>query len=96
MVAEDDASIVGVALLSRTGEVALLYVSPDVRFRGVSKALLSTLEHEATRLGISELTLSSTSTAERFYSRCGFMSAGEPTKGFGLTMRLPMSKRIAL
>jgi GNAT superfamily N-acetyltransferase len=94
VVAASSTTMVGVALLSHTGEVALLYVLPDARLRGVSKALLAALEDAATHLGLSELTLKSTSTAQRFYSRCGFVPAGEPTKGFGLTLGFPMSKRL--
>jgi N-acetylglutamate synthase-like GNAT family acetyltransferase len=82
-VAQVTAGIVGFGLLSQSGRLALLYVSPDVRFRGVSKALMAFLEGEASRLAIREISLESTATARRFYSERGFSSHGEPSLVFG-------------
>jgi GNAT superfamily N-acetyltransferase len=69
LVAERDSELVGFALLSLGGSIALLYVLPDVRFTGVSKHLLSALEHAAIAAGIQELKLDSSATALRFYTR---------------------------
>jgi GNAT superfamily N-acetyltransferase len=92
LVAVDAGAILGVAAMSASGEVLLNYVSPDVRFRGVSKALIEGLEARAASLGLTRLTLKSTATAVRFYRAAGFSESGPPTKGFGLTMAQPMQK----
>lgn len=71
-VAVNDGRIVGVAAMERTGRISLNYVSPDVRFKGVSKALLAGLECKARELGLAQCTLESTKTALRFYRAAGY------------------------
>jgi Acetyltransferase (GNAT) domain len=44
LVAVEATTIAGVAAMTSLGEIILNYVSPDARFRGVSKALLRGLE----------------------------------------------------
>jgi GNAT superfamily N-acetyltransferase len=78
--------------MTSTGEIVLNYVSPDARFRGVSKALLQGLEARAAKLDIPVLTLQSTATAVRFYQAAGYTAAGSPSKGFGITLGRPMLK----
>lgn len=95
VVAAGVSEIIGFALLSRDGQLALLYVSPDARFQGVSKAMLATLEREAISAGIRELSLNSTSTAKSFYLARGYTLAGESILGFGGAESHPMSKRLA-
>ena len=85
----------GFGLLDRGGSIALLYVSPDVRFQGVSKALLAAMEDAARSAGVRTLTLDSTGTARRFYARSGYVPAGDPKKGFGCSTCYPMSKQVA-
>jgi zinc D-Ala-D-Ala carboxypeptidase len=94
MVAEGPAGVIGFGLLGLNGTLALLYVSPDARFQGVSKSLVTALEREAAAAGVREITLGSSLTARRFYERCGYVSAGEPVKGFGRTQSYPMRKGI--
>jgi GNAT superfamily N-acetyltransferase len=94
-VAAEDGAILGVAALAPSGEITLNYVSPDARFRGVSKALVARLEEEAAKLGLAAITLTSTATARRFYAGCGYAEAGAPVPGFGITRGFPMAKRIA-
>lgn len=72
LVAEDDGTIVGAASMTDSGKVLLNYVSPDARFRGVSKALMRTLEDRARAVGIAECSLDSTKTALRFYQSLGY------------------------
>jgi len=95
LVAERDSELVGFALLSLGGSIALLYVSPDARFSGVSKLLLSALEHAAVAAGIHELKLESSATALRFYERCGYTLTGPPFQAFGITKGYPMSRQIS-
>ena len=94
LVAERDGVLVGFALLNVKGSIALLYVSPDARFSGVSKALLLAVEEGAKAIGIGELWLESSATALRFYRECGYCSTGPPTAGFGITSGYPMSRQI--
>jgi N-acetylglutamate synthase-like GNAT family acetyltransferase len=76
-VAEEGGRIVGVAAMSDAGKVTLNYVSPDARFRGVSKALMQCLENNARKLGIAECSLKSSQTALRFYKALGYVPSGE-------------------
>lgn len=94
-VAEQAGRVAGFGLLDRAGLIALLYVSPDVRFQGVSKALLTAMEDAARSAGVRTLTLDSTATAKRFYQRSGYAPAGDPKKGFGRSTCYPMSKQVA-
>ena len=94
LVATDGGNIVGVGAIQRTGRIVLNYVSPDARFRGVSKALIAALEVKAAELGVSECTLESTATARRLYLACGFSDKGPPTLGFGSNPCYPMAKQI--
>ena len=94
LVAERVDEVAGFALLRRTGILALLYVAPEARFEGISKALLATLERQAFELGVTEISLESSLTALRFYQDCGYLRTGTPVRGFGITHGYPMSKRI--
>ncbi len=80
-VAEEDDRIVGVAALTNSGHITLNYVAPEARFRGVSKALLRTLEAKALALGCRVCTLESTKTAERFYREAGYREQSNLPQG---------------
>ena len=77
-VAIDDGRIAGVAAMQRSGRISLNYVSPEARFTGVSKALLTALERKARDLGLTQCTLESTRTALRFYHAAGYHEPREP------------------
>lgn len=85
----------GVGSMTSSGEVLLLYVSPDARFRGVSKGLLRRLEAQAVELGVEVVTLLSSATARSFYLSAGYVETGPPQKGFGITFGYPMAKRLS-
>jgi GNAT superfamily N-acetyltransferase len=89
-------AILGVALMSKTGEIRLNYVSPDARFQGVSTALIGALEAAAARLGVSRLSLNSTATAHPFYLARGFQDAGQPRTDRLKENIYPMAKVLAL
>ncbi len=93
-VATEHGRILGVGALTPSGEITLNYVSPDARFRGVSKALLRELERKAGELGVAAVSLQSTATALRFYQSAGYRSAGPPVSGFGITLDHPMAKTL--
>ena len=91
LVADDGGAILGVAAIQSTGRISLNYVSPDARFRGVSKALMRALEAKAVELGLSTCTLESTETAHRFYLSMGYSDAGPSIPGFGVGICYPMT-----
>jgi len=88
----DDGAILGVGLLSKTGEIRLNYVLPDVRFQGVSTALIDAMEAEARSLGIGRVTLNSTGTAHCFYRARGYKDEGPPQAGRLKDNIYPMAK----
>ena len=77
VVAEEARTILGVAAMNDSGKITLNYVSPDARFRGVSKALVQQLEAQARALGLSECMLETTQTALRFYRSLGYVKSEE-------------------
>ena len=77
VVAEGAGTILGVAAMDDSGKITLNYVSPDARFRGVSKALVQQLEAAARALGLSECVLETTQTALRFYQSLGYVKSKE-------------------
>ena len=95
LVAVEAGVILAVGAVTDAGEVRLNYVSPDGRFRGVSRAMLRALESRAIERGNSCCTLFSTETARRFYRDAGYVETGPPHGTFGTTGSYPMSKRLA-
>ncbi len=71
-VAEEDGMVQGVGMVRSDGEILLNYVSPYARFRGISTAILSALEREASARGAAYTTLESTRTAQQFYLANGY------------------------
>ena len=95
LVAVEDGIILAVGAVTDMGEITLNYVSPDARFRGVSRAMLAALETRAVERGNSRCTLISTATARHFYRAAGYVEDGPPQGKFGTTGSYPMSKRLA-
>ena len=87
--------ILAVGSVTDQGEITLNYVSPDARFRGVSRAMLRALEVRAIERGNSRCTLLSTETARRLYQAAGYAEDGPPQGKFGTAGSYPMSKRLA-
>ena len=94
LLAVDDDSILAVGAVTDAGEITLNYVSPDARFRGVSRAMLTVLEARALERGTDRCTLLSTETAHRLYRSAGYYDDGAPQGKFGTTSSYPMSKRL--
>jgi GNAT superfamily N-acetyltransferase len=92
LVAVEKDTILGVGCVTSGGEITLNYVSPEARFRGVSRALLSALEIRATELGNMRCTLNSTETARRFYRTAGYVDESLSVDGSSY----PMSKNLSL
>src|SRR5262249_37350927 len=86
--------VVAVGSVTDGGQITLNYVSPDARFRGVSKSLLAALEHRVASRGCVSCTLNSTETARRFYLANGYIETGKPSGHFGTSSGYPMSKSL--
>jgi GNAT superfamily N-acetyltransferase len=95
-VAVEDDHILAVGSVTDEGKITLNYVSPDARFRGVSRALLGALEARAVQRGSVRCTLTSTETARRFYRANGYVEDGLPVGEFGTSSSYPMSKALPL
>jgi stringent starvation protein B len=95
LVAVEGEVILAVGSVTDQGEITLNYVSPDARFRGVSRAMLCALDVRAIGRGNSRCTLLSTETARRFYQDAGYAEDGPPQGKFGTAGSYPMSKRLA-
>jgi GNAT superfamily N-acetyltransferase len=95
VIAELNNEIVGVGSINTKGELGLLYVSPTARFRGVSKAMLISLEAWARSRQLHEITLLSSVTARSFYEAAGYLENGIPVRVFGEAIAYPMKKVIA-
>ena len=97
LVAELDGRVAAVgAVVPDRGEVALNYVDPAARFRGVSKALLGALESELRAAGVVEAQLTSTLTARSFYQAAGWREDATPVAcmgGEGHRMRKRLEQR---
>jgi GNAT superfamily N-acetyltransferase len=91
-VAAEGGNILAVGSVTDAGQITLNYVSPDVRFRGVSRALLGALEARAAERGNTRCTLTSTETALRFYLANGYVENGRSVGNFGTSSGYPMSK----
>jgi GNAT superfamily N-acetyltransferase len=72
-----DEALIGFGMLTRTGEILLLYVDPDAVNRGAGHALLEAMERRAREWRLATLTLDSTISARRFYERHGYIGRGE-------------------
>jgi GNAT superfamily N-acetyltransferase len=95
LVAVERGEILAVGSVTDVGEITLNYVSPDARFRGVSRALLGALEARAMERGNTRCTLVSNETARRFYLSAGYDENGPTVLMFG-TPSYPMSKPLTV
>ena len=95
LVVVEDQNVLAVGSVTDVANITLNYVSPDFRFRGVSKALLAALEERAVQRGCTVLRLNSTETARRFYLSSGYRETGQPAGHFGTNSGYPMSKALS-
>ena len=93
VVAEEESTIWGVALISVQGYLSLTYVLPSTQYQGIGKNLLSAVEGYATNMGCNVVTLESTKTAKEFYERNGYIAQEGVTQFLGMQV-FPMRKNI--
>ena len=96
LVATEGGAVLAVGCVTDAGEITLLYVSPDARFRGVSRAMLAALEATARERGAERCTVISTETARRFYRSAGYVEAPPQASRFGDKASYPMAKTLAV
>ena len=84
VVAETGHRVVGVAMLSESDKLVLLYLVPEVLHQGIGRAMLLAIEAEARSRGLSELHLESTATAHDFYLKNGYRDTPKAGASFGL------------
>jgi GNAT superfamily N-acetyltransferase len=95
LLAVEGSTILAVGQVTLAGEINLNYVSPEARFRGVSRTLMAALEARALANGATRCTLLSTETAHRFYLSGGYVDVGHPVGKFGTDASYPMAKELA-
>jgi GNAT superfamily N-acetyltransferase len=93
VVAETEREIVGIALLTSNGKIALFYVSPEAQQTGIGKSMLHALEEQASAWRLSLVQIASTSAAQSFFLRQQYSVQGEATSCFGIQTSL-LGKKI--
>lgn len=93
LVASWDGRLAGTAAIRPSGELLLLYVSPDAVGRGCGTALLAAAESAARDAGARVVRLESTTTARAFYHARGYAEVA-PASRRGGTGGFPMEKRL--
>jgi GNAT superfamily N-acetyltransferase len=88
IVAERDGELLGLALLTQAGKLALCYVEPDALRIGVGRALLAAVEEQARAWNIGKLHLHSPASTASFFERHGYANAGLEKSCFGLECSL--------
>jgi GNAT superfamily N-acetyltransferase len=91
LVATENDDVLSAGCVKSSGEIVLNYVSPDAQFRGISKAMLKSLESASKANGKLVSSLDSTLTALRFYTAAGYIRVGETVEKHGL-IGYPMNK----
>ena len=94
IVAADPDGIAGVGTVLPDGRIAVNYVAPRARFRGISKGLVAAMEARAAKLGHTSCSLTSTVTAHGFYLALGYRDDGPPVASFGGKPAFPMQRQI--
>lgn len=84
LVAVEDGEIIGVALLTGAGKLALCYLLPEARGKGAGKAMLAKMEQTACNWGVKALQLHSTAAGAAFFASHGYTRAGNVRSPYGV------------
>jgi GNAT superfamily N-acetyltransferase len=84
LVAVQNEVVVGVALLTGAGKLALCYLLPEARGQGIGSALLAQVEARACNWGVKALQLHSTATGEGFFAKRGYVDSGKVRSPYGV------------
>lgn len=88
LVAKVDGEIAGMGTCNDQGRILMNYVSPDFRFRGASKFIMTGLENHIKSLGLAQATLESSKTALEFYQSIGWAIMATETDEIEMTKLL--------
>ncbi len=92
---DESVEVVGFGRMSRTGGIQMCYVVPEKLHQGFGKAILQSMEKQASQWGLDNVRLHSSITAKDFYERNGYRLTGEP-KLFGNTLGdFPFAKQLS-
>ncbi|MDB5959081.1 MAG: family N-acetyltransferase [Massilia sp.] len=80
----DQPRIVGVALITQAGKLALCHVLPQAQRQGVGKALLDAAEAKARGWGVAKVRIHGTVNSSGFYARFGYINAGKEKTCYGV------------
>jgi N-acetylglutamate synthase-like GNAT family acetyltransferase len=83
LLAEEEGLLAGVAGFTAAGDLILLYVAPEDRLKGVSKALLAACEERARAMRLPRLRLTTSFTARQFFLDRGYEVEEEEGDIFG-------------
>jgi N-acetylglutamate synthase-like GNAT family acetyltransferase len=95
VLAEREGRLAGVGAFTAAGDVILLYVAPEDRFQGVSKALLAECEKRAKEMRVPRLCLTSSITAQRFFLDRGYQIEEQAADIFDSDQGLDFRKELA-
>ena len=84
LVATDGGEVIGVALLTGAGKLALCYLLPEAQGKGAGKALLNRMEQQACSWGVKALQLHSTATGSDFFASQGYVHSGKVRSPYGV------------
>jgi len=77
LVAEEEGQVLGFGELLERGQIDCFYVHHLHQRRGIGRRLLTELEAEAARRGLTRLDLESSITAKPFFTACGWRVVAE-------------------
>jgi putative acetyltransferase len=78
-VAEENGELIGFAELEENGHIDCFYCAHNWQGKGVGRALLHAIEHEASKRGMSCLFAEASITAKGFFEKMGYSIKGEQT-----------------
>lgn len=84
VVAIDEGELVGLALLTQAGKLALCYVMPGELRKGIGSAMMRAVEAQARAWDIGRLHMQCPASASGFFERLGYINAGKDKACFGL------------
>lgn len=84
LVAERDGELLGLALLTQAGKLALCYVMPGLLHSGIGSAMVRAVEAQARCWNIGKLHMHSPASSSGFFERLGYVNAGKDKACFGM------------
>jgi len=100
MVVDENNKVLAVGRLEKTsqysGQVRFMAVCQSAQGQGLGRQIIESLEHQAKKLGITDLTLNARENALSFYHKLGYTSKGFSHLLFDEIKHFTMSKELSL